>query len=260
MPARGEAPSLGRAELVAAGEGEDGRLDQPWPRRQPRRRVDELVEARRRRGTRPGRRPARRATNDPRNGTHVERRPARSRAAADSEHAHRRQARRQHHGHDHDEPAGQEDRDGEPQGWATLDERVMMERRRGAGRPAGPGAISQAPPISDRHGTDGRQPIEARAGLPPRRRMPRPRSPHTRSRLQPNGRVVGTRTSRPASRSSMAFRRSWLVTRSRQPRVVEPALVAQRAARGRARRRGTCRSAPYALATCWPSSTRYGKA
>ena len=42
---RGEAAPLERGELVAAGERQDGRLDEPRPCSQPRRRVDDVVEA-----------------------------------------------------------------------------------------------------------------------------------------------------------------------------------------------------------------------
>ena len=129
------------------------------------------------------------------------------------------QAGRPHHGHDHHLTTRSEGRD-RIAGVRPLRSARGDARPRSCPTPVRRRA-SHAPTIASRSpGTGDRQvwPCPDRAkrscGSEASSRPRHAHSPQTKSRLQPNGRVLATAHGRPASTSSSAFARSWLVTRS----------------------------------------------
>ena len=134
------------------------------------------------------------------------------RGGSGREHAQRREAGRQHHRHDHHLPREQGCRQREPDRAAALDEGVVVEQARVTGRLWA--TTADQPGRRDRETATGSQVVRRARSRSVAIEVAMSSPAQTKSRLQPNGRVVVTRTSRPASRSSTAFARSWLVTRS----------------------------------------------
>ena len=261
-----EAAPLERDELVGTGEGQDARLDEPRPRGQPRRRVDDVMEAD---VAEEGQRARRRAQTSANAARKVATR-AGGRATG-------RRSPPRRPGWSAGWPAASSPRPspasrpgtsgiGDPQRRAALDQRVVVEERPRRRSPRRRAATTQAPAISaGTAGIAGPRVAAPHRGDGPTRSGRACRRGHgghlRRSRgCSRTGGSSGRATSRPARTSSSAF--AEVVARdagsAAASRRSDPGSGG--AARGRARRRGTCRSAPYALATRWPSSTRYGNA
>jgi hypothetical protein len=126
MPAGGQPTSLERHELVGTGKCEDASLDQPRPSAEERRGIDEVVK-----GNIAHERSEADGRADDGVGTqerhHCESGPAQPHRQC-RENPQGGQAGREHHRGDHHLPGDQEQRDGDPQGWTALDERVVVQR------------------------------------------------------------------------------------------------------------------------------------